>query len=207
MTEGQLFIVSGPSGSGKDTLLCLLFKTHKEIALSISNVTRPMRVREIEGEKYNFIPKERFMNMLDEGKFLEYNEYIGNYYGTPREPVEKCIAGGGDIILEIDVNGAANVRKLMPEAISVFIMPPSFSVLKQRLCGRGTEDLKTVDGRLRESIAEIKRAEEYGYIVVNGDLDEAVANLSSIIIGERSRIKRKKYLIDEVLEDVKSCNW
>lgn len=207
MAKGQLYIVSGPSGSGKDTVLCKFFQNYPEIRLSISSVTRAMRKGETEGQKYHFISKEEFLKGLDDGKFLEHNEYMGNYYGTPREPVERCIAEGGDMILEIDVNGADAVKKLMPDAIRIFIMPPSFEVLKSRLCGRGTETNELVCGRLDSAVTEIARARDYDYIVVNGELERAVHELSAIIASERCRTARKNYIIDEVLENVKSCNW
>lgn len=207
MPEGTLFIVSGPSGSGKDTLLCELFARHPDLRFSISSVTRPMRPGEEEGRKYHFISREEFLRGLEAGEFLEHNEYMGNYYGTPKAPVDACLAAGEDMILEVDVNGARAVRKLMPQAVSVFIMPPSFSVLRQRLSARGTESEEVVAGRLRTAVAEISEAEAYDYIVVNDDLTEAAAELSSILIGERARCRRRKYLIDEVLKDVESCNW
>ena len=207
MPEGTLFIVSGPSGSGKDTLLTELFARHPEVELSISSVTRDMRPGEKEGQKYHFISREDFERGLAEDAFLEHNAYRGNYYGTPKAPVEACLAAGRDMILEIDVNGAAAVRKLMPQAVSIFIMPPSFPVLRQRLSGRGTESAEVVAGRLKAAVAEIAQAVAYDYIVVNDDLLEAVGELSSILIGERARCGHRKYLIDEVLKDVESCNW
>lgn len=207
MPEGQLIIVSGPSGSGKDTLLARLFEKHPEIELSISSVTRSMRQGEREGEKYHFISRDEFLMGLKENKFLEHNEYMGNYYGTPREPVDRCIERGGDIILEIDVNGAAAVRRLMPKAVSIFIMPPSFEELERRLSGRGTESEEAVRGRLTAALSEIKEAVNYDYIVVNGDLDKAVEELESVITGERCKINRREYLINEVLKNVESCNW
>lgn len=207
MPKGTLFIVSGPSGSGKDTVLGRLLAAHPEIQLSISSITRPMRQGEVEGEKYHFITREAFEQMLRENALLESNVYLGNYYGTPRAPVEEAIAAGRDMILEIDVNGAAKVRAQMPEAVSIFIMPPSLEVLEQRLSGRGTEDAETVRGRLKEAVGEIARAVDYDYIVVNDDLDEAVESLTAVIVGQRAKIARQKYLIDEVLQDVKSRNW
>lgn len=207
MSKGQLFIVSGPSGSGKDTVLEKLFARHPEIELSISWVTRGMRDGEVEGKKYHFISVPEFKEHLEKDWFLEYNEYEGNFYGTPKAPVERCIATGGDMILEIDVNGAAAVRKVMPEVVSVFIMPPSFAELQRRLTGRGTEDEETVRGRLKAALREIREADKYDYIVVNDVLEEAVDELASIIQSERCRIDRKEYLIDEVLSDVESCNW
>ena len=207
MPKGTLFIVSGPSGSGKDTVLGRLLAAHPEIQLSISSITRPMRQGEVEGEKYHFITREAFEQMLRENALLESNVYLGNYYGTPRAPVEAAIAAGRDMILEIDVNGAAKVRAQLPEAVSIFIMPPSLEVLEQRLSGRGTEDAETVRGRLKEAVGEIARAVDYDYIVVNDDLDEAVESLTAVIVGQRAKIARQNYLIDEVLQDVKSRNW
>lgn len=207
MPRGTLFILSGPSGSGKDTVLCKLLALRPEVKLSISSITRAMREGEKEGEKYHFISREEFESMLAAGELLEHNVYLGNYYGTPRRPVEEALAAGRDIILEIDVNGAEKVRALMPEAVSVFIMPPSLAVLEKRLSGRGTEDAETVHKRLKEAVGEIARAAAYDYIVVNDELDEAVNAFASIIVGERARIEKQKYLIEEVLQDVESRNW
>ncbi len=207
MPKGTLFILSGPSGSGKDTVLGRLLARHPEVMLSISSVTRPMREGEKEGEKYHFISREAFQQLLEEDALLEYNVYLDNYYGTPRRPVEEALAAGRDVILEIDVNGARKVRRLLPHAVGVFIMPPSLEVLEQRLSGRGTEDEGTVHKRLREAVGEIAQAVHYDYIVVNDDLDQAVDALSAVIVSERARFSHNKYIIDEVLQDVESRNW
>ena len=200
MSKGKLFIVSGPSGSGKDTILQGVFKKHPEIKLSISSITRAMRVGEVEGEKYHFISRDEFEELLKNDMLLEHNVFVGNYYGTPKAPVEECLNAGGDMILEIDVNGAAQVREKMPEAISIFIMPPSFEVLKNRLSGRGTETEEVVEQRMTAALGEIARAKEYDYIVINDQLDVAIDDLLSIILSERLRINRQKQIIDEVLE-------
>ncbi|MEG1887648.1 MAG: guanylate kinase [Oscillospiraceae bacterium] len=200
MSKGQLYIVSGPSGSGKDTVLGHLFLKHPEIKFSVSAVTRDMRPGETNGGKYNFISFDGFKYMMENDMLLEYNEYCGNYYGTPKAPVLEAIKNGYDIILEIDVNGARNIRKFMPEAISIFIMPPSFEVLKKRLAGRGTESTEIVEKRMNAAITEIKCAKEYDYIVVNDRLEDAINDLASVIIAGRNSLARKKYLIDEVLE-------
>lgn len=200
MSKGKLFIVSGPSGSGKDTILQGVFKKHPEIKLSISSITRAMRVGEVEGEKYHFISRDEFEELLKNDMLLEHNVFVGNYYGTPKAPVEECLNAGGDMILEIDVNGAAQVREKMPEAISIFIMPPSFEVLKNRLSGRGTETAEVVEQRMTAALGEIARAKEYDYIVINDQLDVAIDDLLSIILSERLRINRQKQIIDEVLE-------
>ncbi|MBE6797664.1 MAG: guanylate kinase [Ruminococcaceae bacterium] len=200
MSKGKLFIVSGPSGSGKDTILQGVFKKHPEIKLSISSITRAMRVGEVEGEKYHFISRDEFEELLKNDMLLEHNVFVGNYYGTPKAPVEECLNAGGDMILEIDVNGAAQVREKMPDAISIFIMPPSFEVLKNRLSGRGTETEEVVEQRMTAALGEIARAKEYDYIVINDQLDVAIDDLLSIILSERLRINRQKQIIDEVLE-------
>lgn len=190
MNKGALIIVSGPSGSGKDTVLKELFKLMPEIKFSISSVSRAMREGEIQGEKYNFITREEFESLIKEDKLLEYNVYCGNYYGTPRGPVDEAISSGNEIVLEVDVNGAANVRKKCSDCFSVFIMPPSFEVLKNRLLGRGTESQEVIDKRLAEAKAEINRANEYDYIVVNDKLEDAVLSLKGIIEAERRKSSR-----------------
>ena len=200
MSKGKLFIVSGPSGSGKDTILQLVLEKHPEIKFSISTITRPKRNDAKEDGKYNFITKEEFLRMLDNDLLLEHNEYAGNYYGTPRIPVEECINSGADMIVEVDVNGAANIRNKMPDAVSIFIMPPSLNELKRRLSKRGTESEDVVKLRLDAALGEIARADEYDYIVVNDVLEEAVEDLLSVILSERLKLSRQKYIIDEVLE-------
>lgn len=199
MNKGSVLIVSGPSGSGKDTILKKVFEQMPEIKFSISTITRAMRPGEIEGEKYNFISREEFEDKLSRNMFLEHNVFVGNYYGTPREPVEEVLANGGEIIIEVDVNGASNIRKNLDNTVSIFIMPPSFEVLKERLSARGTESAENVKKRMNEALAEIARAEEYDYIVVNDVLDEAVNDVITIIKNLRLKTEKQKYLINEVL--------
>ena len=204
MSKGGVFIVAGPSGSGKDTLFKELFKKRPDIKFSISSITRAMRVGEVEGEKYNFITREKFEDMLKNDELLEYNVYIGNYYGTPKAPVVAAIENGEDILIEVDVNGAKSIREKMPEAVSIFIMPPSYKELKRRLSGRGTESEEVIEKRMHESLSEIKRATEFDYIVVNDNINEAVDDIIEIIESSRLMLKRQKNLIDGVLNNVES---
>lgn len=204
MNKGGVFVVAGPSGSGKDTLFKELFKRKPEIKFSISSITRPMRVGEVEGEKYNFITREKFLNMLENDELLEYNEYIGNYYGTPKAPVIAAIEKGQDILIEVDVNGAKEICQKLPEAITVFIMPPSYKELKRRLSGRGTETQDLIDKRMKEALNEIARATEFDYIVVNDDINTAVDDIIEVMSSSRLTLKRQKNLIDGVLSNVES---
>lgn len=207
MSKGKLFIISGPSGSGKDTVLKEVFKRHPEIKLSISSITREKRTGEIEGEKYHFISREEFEDLIKNDMLLEYNVFVGNYYGTPKKPVETALENGTDIILEIDVNGAKQIREKLPEAVSVFILPPSYAELKNRLCGRGTESAEVIEQRMNSALSEIERANEYDYIVVNDVIEKAAEDILSIILSERLREGRQKEKIYEVLGNVESRNW
>lgn len=198
--KGRLFIISGPSGSGKDTLLVKLFKAEPEIKFSISSITRPMRENEKPGEKYNFISKDEFENMIKNNELLEYNQFVGNYYGTPKAPVIKAIENGDDIVVEVDVNGAAQIRNNVPDCTSVFILPPSLEALKTRLHDRGTESEEKIRERLLCALDEIKRANEYDYVIVNDDIDTALNDLVGIIRLDRLKIDRNLDLINKILE-------
>lgn len=199
MNKGGVFIVSGPSGSGKDTVLAELFRNKPDLLFSISSITRAMRPGEREGDKYNFISREKFEDMIKNDELLEHNIFVGNYYGTPRGPVEKAVSEGKDIIIEVDVNGAAQIRQKLPEAVSIFIMPPSFAELKRRLKGRGTESEELIEKRLDSALGEIKRAAEYDYIIVNDSITAAADDIMSVILSSSFKTDRQKNIIDEVL--------
>lgn len=204
MSKGSVFIISGPSGSGKDTLLKELFKKCPEIKFSISSITRAMREGEVEGEKYNFISRETFESMIANDQLLEYNSYVGNYYGTPKAPVMKAVENGENIIIEVDVNGAMQIRERLEDAISIFIMPPSFAELKRRLSRRGTEAVEVIEARMNSALDEIKRAVEYDYIVVNDDIEMAVEDIITVIKSQGLKLEKNIQIIDEVLKNVKS---
>ncbi len=201
MSKGRLFIVSGPSGSGKDTILKEVLSKNPDIFFSISSISRPMRAGEVEGDKYHFISKEEFLSLIESNMLLEYNEFCGNYYGSPKAPVMEAINADRDVILEVDVNGAEQVRRVMPDAVSIFIMPPSYEELRRRLSGRGTETEDVIEARLKTALAEIARADEYDYIVINDVLSEAVEDLIMVIKSNRLTINRQKYIINEVLKN------
>lgn len=181
MNKGKIFVISGPSGSGKDTLMAEIFKKRPDIKFSISSITRPMRVGEVEGQKYNFISREKFEEMLEKDMFLEHNEFVGNYYGTPKQPVLDAAENGFNILIEVDVNGADQIRAKLPQALSIFIMPPSVEVLMQRLSGRGTETEDIIAKRMESALSEMARSKEYDYIVINDDIQTAVDEIIAII--------------------------
>lgn len=199
MNKGRVYIISGPSGSGKDSVMKKVFEKQPDIAFSISSITRNMRPGEVEGEKYNFISRERFEQMIKNDELLEHNVFVGNYYGTPKAPVINCIENGKDILIEVDVNGAAQIREKMPEAVSIFIMPPSLEVLKKRLTGRGTDSADVIEKRLNEALREIASAKDYDYIVVNDDLETAADDFVKIMSVDKFKTDRNLELINEIL--------
>ena len=186
---GILFIISAPSGSGKSTLVSELRKQVSGVEFAISWTTRPPRGSEENGREYNFTTREEFQRMLDAGVFLEHAEVFGNFYGTARQSLDEARAVGHDLLLDIDVQGAAQVRARMPEAVSIFIMPPNPRVLRTRLRNRsraeGVVNEEEVYRRLSEASKEIENYREYGYILVNDILDRAVAQLEAIVLAER----------------------
>lgn len=199
MNKGRVYVIAGPSGSGKDSVMKKIFEKQPNIAFSISSITRAMRPGEVEGEKYNFVSRERFEQMLQNDELLEHNVFVGNYYGTPKLPVINCIENGQDILIEVDVNGAAQIREKMPEVVSVFIMPPSLDILKQRLTGRGTDSAEVIQKRLNEALREIKSAKDFDYIIVNDDLETAANNFVAVMSVDKFKTDRNLELINKIL--------
>ena len=200
--KGMLITVSGPSGSGKGTVLGELIKKRDDVKISVSMTTRQKRNGEIDAVNYYFVTKDYFEKKINEGSMLEYAQYAGNYYGTPKEPVDEMLKAGKAVILEIDVQGADKIKEIYPDVIRIFIMPPSASVLERRLRGRNTEDEETINHRLVIAKGEMKMASEYDFIVINDELESAVKDIETIIDSERLKASRNKKFLSEVINNV-----
>lgn len=195
MSKGNLFIVTGPSGAGKGTVLGRLLPTLEQLQYSVSATTRAPREGEEDGVNYYFLNRNDFLNMVDRGEFLEYAEYVGNFYGTPAGPVDECLEKGVDVILEIEVQGALTVKSKRPEAKLVFIIPPTFADLELRLRSRGSESDEVIAKRLEKAKEEYSMANHYDYIVCNGEVEQAVEELRSIIKAARCTVDRRINLL------------
>lgn len=187
--RGVLVIVSGPSGAGKSTVISRVSQIRNDIRFSVSATTRPPREGEIEGKDYFFKSQEEFWEMIKLDAFLEHAEYVGNSYGTPAAPVDRSLAEGSTVILDIEVQGAAQVMEKRPDAVSIFLCPPSMEELERRLRGRGTDSEEKIRDRLMAAHREYAQAHKYGYIIVNDDADTAVRELDAIITAEKCRSK------------------
>ncbi len=201
-TRGTLYIVSAPSGAGKTSLLKRLRAEVDDVVISVSHTTRPKRPGEIDGEDYFFISREKFEKLLAQEAFLEHAQVFDHYYGTSRQKVIENLARGLDVILEIDWQGARQVRVKMSDSRSIFILPPSREVLEQRLRSRGQDSEETIARRMRDAHSEISHFDEYDYLVVNDEFDHALTDLKSILMADRLRLERQRPIIADLLEDL-----
>lgn len=207
--KGLLIVISGPSGAGKDTICQKLIKENLDIWMSVSMTTRKPRPFEKDGVDYFFVSNEEFENKINDGTFLEYASYNDNYYGTPKDKVEEKLNEGKDVILVININGAVNIKKIIPSALFIFIMPPDMETLKNRLIGRKTESKDKVVQRFINAYNEVNNYKKYNYVVVNDKVEDAVYKVKSIIQSEKCRVDRiediylgnKEELIHEILID------
>lgn len=199
---GTVFVVSGPSGTGKGTIMETYFSKYPNdnTFLSISATTRQPRPIDAEGVTYYFKTKEEFKSLIENDGLLEWAEFCDNYYGTPIAPIKEMIAEGKNVILEIEVQGGMQVMDKMDNAVGIFVLPPSFKELKNRLVGRNTESMDKIEKRLLRAKEEINEIDHYDYILINDDLDDAVETFRAILIGETQRVSRNKKTIKEVCE-------
>lgn len=212
--QGILVVVSGPSGCGKSTLNDLLLKSRKNITMSISDTTRKPRGEEKNGVEYNFLTKEQFEENIKNDKYLEYATVHSHYYGTPKHNINKLLKNGIDVILEIDIEGARKVKEKCPNAVFIFIMPPSMEILKDRLMGRKTESKEQLVERFKTAYKEINEVTKYNYVIVNDDLNESLLKMNSILECERCRVDRiedvylgnQEEMIHELLVDFDNEN-
>ena len=197
-SKGSLVVISGPSGGGKGTVVKALKELMPTLGVSVSATTRGPREGEMDGREYYFVSRETFEGMIAEGEILEYTTYCENYYGTPKKEAERVMGEGRDLILEIEVEGAAQIKKKFPEAVTVMLIPPSLSELEKRLRGRGTEAEEVICSRLARAKEEILLAYDYDYVVVNGDgdIEGCAREIMNIIQSQRSRAPRMKDVID-----------
>lgn len=198
---GNVFIISAASGTGKTTLVSRLVKNHADIRVSVSHTTRAPRENEQHGKHYYFVSKEKFMDLVGQGAFLEHAEVFGNYYGTSVMGVEELTCQGVDVILEIDVQGAAQIREALPHAIGIFILPPSLAILEERLRKRETDTAEVIERRLAEAKSEIEQASAFDYVVVNDDLIATEMNLLHIIRSQSFRQPLQRATIEKVLQN------
>jgi len=195
-----VFIISAPSGSGKSTLVSRLINTLDGLMFSISYTSRPPRGTEIDGQNYHFVTRRQFEDMIERGEFLEWAQVFGNYYGTHRGILETARAEGRDLVLDIDVQGARQLKEQIPEAVTIFILPPSREILEQRLRARSEDREEVIERRLRDAAGEIRNYRAYDYVLINRDLCESDAVLGAIVRAERVRRTRIEDQIRPILE-------
>jgi guanylate kinase len=202
MNKGNLYIISAPSGAGKTSLVKELISSLNSLSVSVSHTTRQKREGEIDGKDYFFISVEKFKMMQVDSAFLESAQVFDNFYGTAQKTVEDTLLQGNDVILEIDWQGAQQIRKLLPASISIFILPPSIETLRQRLEGRGKDDAEIIARRMRDAVTEMRHYPEFDYVVVNEDFGVALNELKSIVIANRLVQARQSHNLNTLLTDL-----
>lgn len=205
-TRGSLIVLSGFAGVGKGTVLKTLFETQEGYAYSVSATTRRPRPGEVDGVHYFFTSKEHFEEMIEKDELLEYASYVGNYYGTPRAYVMQKLEEGFDVILEIEVQGALNIKKKVPDAVLIYMLPPGAETLYKRLRGRGTETDEVIAKRMRRAAQEARNVEQYDYIVINNDVDECAMELHTLIRAQRRRVKSNLPFIHKLQDELKDMS-
>jgi len=201
---GTLYILSAPSGAGKTSLVRALVEAMPQVQVSISHTTRPMRPGEVNGVNYHFVTREAFLECLERNEFLEYAEVFGNLYGTSQRWLEQRLAEGHDLILEIDWQGAQQVRRLLPQARSIFILPPTQEALRQRLSNRGQDSDEVIEQRMREAVSEMSHYVEYDYLVINDDFSHALEDLKAIFRGNRLQQSHQQQRFSGLLQQLLS---
>lgn len=201
--EGLLIVVSGFSGAGKGTAMKRLIEKYQSYALSISVTTRKPREGEVNGREYFFKTVDEFKDMIAGDELIEYAQYVENFYGTPKAYVEEQLKAGKNVILEIEIQGALKIKEKFPDAVLMFIVPPSAQVLKERLVGRGTESIEVVEARLSRAVEEAQGVEAYDYVVVNDDLETCVNDINEIIMSEQKKVAKNLTLINNIRDELK----
>ena len=202
-SRGNLIVVSGPSGAGKGTIISHLMKDYDNMWLSVSMTSRAIRSNDIPGETYFFVSKEEFEERIKRNEILEYAIYNDNYYGTPRDKINEKLNEGFDVILEIEIQGALKVKELVPDAIFIFILPPSMKELKRRLITRGTDSMEKILSRFKTAYKEINEVTKYNYVVINDEVENAVLKVKSILYAERCRVDRiEEVFLNNMEEEV-----
>jgi guanylate kinase len=202
MTRGRLFVIAAPSGAGKTTLVRALLAAEPQLRVSVSHTTRKMRPTEEAGREYHFVTVPEFEALVARGEFLEHARVFDNYYGTSRAFVEQQLATGHGVVLEIDWQGAQQVRRAMPECVSIFILPPSRHALTERLARRATDTAEVIARRLDDSVADMSHYREFGYVVVNDDFDQAVAELGQIVVGQGEALRSDRPALRPLLTEL-----
>ena len=199
--RGTLFVVSSPSGGGKGTIIHQVLELVENLSYSVSYTTRAPRLNEVNGREYFFVSRESFEEMIAAGEFLEWACVHGNFYGTAKRQIIEQTTAGKDILLEVDVQGAASVRQLLMDSVSIFILPPSYRVLRERLLARGTDSAEELELRLRNAPNELSHYSTFDYVIINDKVDRAARQLASIIYAERARCVRQDTVVREVIKE------